>query len=552
MSDTSRIIWYLFIALMIFMGFYFGMSAYAIHDNNEGLYAEIAREMLVSGQYIIPHLDGVPYIEKPPLLYWLILLSYKAFGVTTFAARLVPSLCGTLVCISCLWFAHMLKQTRTGMITAIMLASSIGFVIIGRIIFFDMLLTFTLTTSLLLFYLWHQQNKSHYLILSYVFLAFAFLSKGLVGVAFAATIALTFMIIYGSWRQKLLAFFNPYGLILFFVITGTWLVLACKNLPQFAWDFFINENWYRFLGKRIPMDYYHGPVYYYLPRLFIYLCPWLFLAPILFGKIKRPFEPFKLFMCLWFFIPFLIFSFGNDKGNYYMIISTPPLALLIAQHIDRWIEHNRQSWLNLLFVSYALIILIAVWGAYFSPDLFPIMKFFTAILAIGTTVGIIISSLAIWHYRKAWLTFFLIALLILPVLIFGMRLLMARDDIDSQVNLVAYIKTHHPDRPVYLYKDYEEISTTLYFMQHPLPIIDSVSRDLYFGSHTDEATPYFIDRQSFMNEAKAHLVYVVMKRTGGNRKLNMFTTEMTPLKFCIVTHSEHAYLITNDMSECGS
>lgn len=529
------------------MGFFYGLSSYVIHDDNEGLYAEIAREMLVSGHYIIPHLNGVPYIEKPPLLYWLILISYKLFGLSVLSARLVPSLCGTAVCLSLLWFCHKLQRPILGMITALILTSSIGFIIIGRVIFFDMALTAMLTVSLVTFYLWHQQQRCAYLYLSYIFLALAFLVKGLVAVAIAGPVAVLFLWLNGSSTKQWRDFFSPLGIALFFGICGIWLILACKTLPQFAWDFFINENWYRFVGKRIPMDYYHGPIYYYIPRLFVYLFPWLFLIPALFSKIKRPVTPLESFLWLWFLVPFVLFSTGSDKANYYMVVSVPPVAILLADKIEHWLHHNKFKRLALLFAFSACVICISAIGNYYCYQAFPLMHKFSAIFAVATPIGILIAGGVMLRYRQAKIAFICIVLLILPLEIFGIRFLQARYDRDSEITITNYINQHDPQRPVYHYRDYEEMSSVLYYLRHLVPIINSDSRDLYFGSHTPEAKGKFIDLPTFLAAARQQPVYVI---SHVNKKWRQFQTKVAPLRFCVLTQSDHFVLVTNKLADC--
>src|SRR4051812_18044134 len=106
--------YFILVTLFILFGFYYGLSMYGLANNNEGLYAEIAREMYLSHQYIVPTLNGMPYIEKPPLLYWLINLCFHCWGVGTFAARFVPATCGIIVCFSLVFFTQQIKRLPEG------------------------------------------------------------------------------------------------------------------------------------------------------------------------------------------------------------------------------------------------------------------------------------------------------------------------------------------------------------------------------------------------------------------------------------------------------
>ena len=329
MFNQSRITYwhYLILILFIYLAFYLGMAAYPLANNNEGLYAEIAREMLISGNYIIPHLNYVPYLEKPPLLYWLIALSYHVFGVTAFAARWVPATSAAFVCMGLCWFGKKTGRATEAWLTAIMLTTSLGFIIIGRVVFFDMLLTACLTLALLLFYIWYQHNKKIYLRAAYVFLALAVLTKGLLALVLVPSITIIFLYLVGQ-RTRIIHLFDMVGIILFLAVVLPWHIAAVFSYPGFFYDYFINEQFLRFLNERIPRDYYHGPFYYYLPRILIYIFPWSLLLPALIKRRKvmdkNP-DKFNLFLGLWVWVPLIFFSISQAKANYYMIISMPAL-----------------------------------------------------------------------------------------------------------------------------------------------------------------------------------------------------------------------------------
>ena len=119
---------YTVLGLMTFIACFYGLSSYPILDMNEGLYAEIAREMLSNNHYIIPHLNNLPYLEKPPLLYYLIAISYRIFGINVFAARLVPAIFLGLTALCAFTVGVRSRAHRTGFIAALILLSSIIFI----------------------------------------------------------------------------------------------------------------------------------------------------------------------------------------------------------------------------------------------------------------------------------------------------------------------------------------------------------------------------------------------------------------------------------------
>lgn len=526
--------------LLTFFAFFYGMTAYPIVDMNEGLYAEVAREMLQTGNYLIPHLNYVEYLEKPPLLYWLLAFSYHLFGVNTFAARLVPSLSAVCVSAAIIFFTQKINRPQLGWLSGIILASSFVYALIGRVVFFDMLLTAAFTFALCLFYLWYHTEKKTYLYFSYVAIGFAFLAKGLLGILLAAAIAMIYMLICRSSIKKILKFFNPVGISLFFLITFPWPILASIQSPTFAWDYFINEQWYRFLDKRIPHDYHTGPIYYYLPRVIAYLFPWTPLLPALFTKFKTPANSLRLFLWIWFLLPFLFFSVSGEKGDYYMVIAMPALAMLIAQKIQDFQKKNQYLLLSWIFIVVTMALLIAAIAVLYIHPLFPELSFLK-LLFFTILIYFLLGNIILWRYKNPTYSFLLIAGLIIPVMMGFVNVEIKTINTHSQIALTNYIQSHDNQRTVYLYQDYETLSSALFFLQKRMPIIDSVSQDLYHGLHTKEGKGWFITLSQFITIEKSKPVYVIILKN----KLNNFVALTSPQLFHVVASSAKAVLLTN-------
>ncbi len=528
----------------IYTAFYFGLASYPIVDMNEGLYAEIAREMLASGNFLIPHLNHVPYLEKPPLLYWLIALSFKVFGSSTFAARLIPATAGASVCVGLILFMRRLQQQTIGWLAAIILASSLGVIIISRIVFFDMLLTAFLTFALCSFYFWYRYEKSSWLYLSYVGVALAFMTKGAIAIVLCGGIAMSFMLIQKTPLAKLMRFFNPIGIGLFLLITIPWHVLASMHMRGFAWDYFINEQVYRFLNIRIPHDYHTGPIYFYLPRIIIYLLPWALLIPALlqreFRKITLQ-DPLLKFAWIWLLLPLLFFSLSSAKGDYYMIVSMPALALLIAARIKYDINQNKPFMLSMLFTFFSIALLAAavylLWAHKMPINADHLLKTFSITLLIYTIIGIYL----VLHYRKPLLSFILTAGLAFPLINFYIQFEKITQNTYSQKSLAGYIQTHNHQQKVFLYQNFEQLSSLVFFMQHPLPIIHSKSKDLYFGQHTPQAQGWFYSNKAFKHYQYEHPSIVIVRPSN----LTNFLQAMKPLKFHIVKKFPRALIVAD-------
>lgn len=459
------------LTLLILFGFYYGLGIYGLANNNEGMYAEISREMYISHQYIIPTLNGVPYIEKPPLLYWLINLCFHLWGVGTFAARFVPATCGVLVCGSLVFFAQQINRLREGLLAALILGTSLGFILIARVVFFDMLLTAMLTLSLLSFYLSWFYAKPFYMRLAYFFLGLAVLAKGLIALIFAFPITIIFLLCTQTFRSSLKMLFDPLGILIFLLVTLPWHVLATLQHPGFFQDFFINEQLLRFLDKRIPHDYYEGPLYYYLPRIIFYLLPWGLLLPLLGLKKYRENiskDPLKIFLWLWFLIPLVFFSLSKAKANYYMVLSCPALALLLAHAI--YSDFLQKKWLK----SWIAVI-----------SIFITLSFSSIVFAA--------------HFAKQY------------------------EDRFSAKNLARFFQSQTEKKPIFVYQEFERISSLGFYLAEPLRIIDSRSKDLWYGPRF--APDYFLTPQNFARTIQDHSYYVVLRK----KRLAAFQKKMPTL-----------------------
>lgn len=507
---------------LLWLAFYAGCSIYPILDMNEGLYAEIAREMLVSKNYVIPHLNFVPYLEKPPLLYWLIAANYKLFGVSELAARIVPSTCAVLMCVSLLSFGKRLGHTRAGWLAAMILASSLGFILINRTVFFDPLLNFLIWSSLACFYLWYQTDKKCYLRIAYIGLACGVLTKGFVALVIPGATALIFLLTETcSWRKRLQVL-DGLGIALFLLLAVPWHLLAIMQQPNFAWDYFVNEQLYRFLDKRIPHDYHTGPIYFYLPLLLVYVFPWCFLLPLLFKTAFK--DPLQKFLWLAFLVPLIIYSLSKAKGDYYMAVGIPPLAFLLGMQLQDWHTQQKVLWLRLLFFTIAGIVLLGIGLTYWANfgtgtiiqelaklKINPDLQYGIGWMSIVLLSYIGLASGLVFIKRQASVVISVLAgLAILLALVYvGSRSLQQAKY--SQKLVADYLQVHANNQPVYLYQDFERLSSLLFYYRQRLPIIDSKSHDLYFGSHTPAAVGGFIDKTGFLREVQQHAIYVVMR-----------------------------------------
>ena len=490
-----------------------GLGGHALLDNNEGLYAEIPREMLAANDWqhwIIPHLNGLPYMEKPPLLFWLTALSFSLFGMTEFAARLVPAL-SALGCVALLLqFGACQHRPLAGRLAALMFVSGVGVCAMARVLMFDMLLTVMLTGALMYAYRALQAQvgalRLRYQHLALTFLALAVMAKGLVAIVLFGLVTGALLMererSLPAFARACAQWLEPWGVCVFIAIVAPWHVAASLAEPIFAWFYFINEHVLRFLGKRLPHDYYAGAWWYYLPRMAIYLFPWSFMLPSL--LLRTPTEPagvragtpavaaarlhpLERFLWIAWVAPLLFFSISDAKANYYLVAVMPFAALHLALALEKR-DFLAGASAALPGVLVALLSM-ALWAIFSNRA--PVVQrlisiagmderqFVQTAFAAATVVALAAAVLA-WQVRRIGL----LAYLLLPALVVSILALVTvtAEPLISTRSLARFVHEALPTHTVYLYRDFEEQSSLPFYLATPVAVIDSRSSDLYWGN----------------------------------------------------------------------
>lgn len=494
--------------------FFYGLGAYGVMDNNEGLYAQIAREMLLSGDYIIPTLNGGTYIEKPPLLYWLIALSFKVFGVHELSARLVPSLAGMLSVWAVYFLGSRVLSKRHGYYGALILCSSIGFMIFSRMVFFDVLLTFLLTLALLLYALWWKTASRWALLGFYGSMALSVMTKGGVALVLVGLTLIVFWIAERPGWRKVMATFNTLGIIVFFGLTVPWHVMAALREQDFLHFYFINEHVYRFLDIREPRDYYRGPVYYYLHRVMLYLMPWLPLcfAALFQRKQVGSHKAIVRMLVLWFLTFLCFFSLSKAKANYYCVTLMPALALYMSFYLVE-VENTQPRFARLILMfSASLIPFIFLSFEIVLPHLKPpyntlldgidkrmilILSIFVCILFLGV-VYYGVSSL-----RRS------VMLIAAQTAAFSILVVYLIQGQETQFSCRALVTTlPSSTSTIYFYRDYEKMSSIRFYLDQAVILVDSQSNDLDYAKKNDRS-PLFLSSTAFKrHSSKGSCIFV--------------------------------------------
>ena len=247
----------------------------ALLDDADSFYAEVARGMNWRHDWITPYCNSLRYLEKPPLFYWLISLSYTVFGVASaFTARLPTALAVVALVFVTAKIGKLLFGFRAGLFAGAALATSIGMFLFTRIILPDALFTLMLSLIFYSFLRWERaERKTVWLMGMYAFTALAVLAKGGIGVVFPAGILFFTLALSRRWKDIWRLISVP-GILLFLAIAAPWHVLIGERNPGFYWFYFVNEHLLRFLGRRYPMDYGTVPLIPFWLLHIVWLFPW--------------------------------------------------------------------------------------------------------------------------------------------------------------------------------------------------------------------------------------------------------------------------------------
>lgn len=321
-------------------------------DDVDAVQAQIARNMLESGDWVTARLDGVAYLEKAPLPYWLTAVSYMVFGVHDWAARIPFALAAVLLCWITARFGMWAFGARAGMAAGLALASCVGLFLFTRILIPDAMLTLTLTLamwSLLRALDEEEQRPRLWAFLLAASIAVGLLLKGLIAAVFVAGGGGLYLLFTRQlFRRRTWQRLGPFsGTLVILVIAAPWHVLATLRNPPyfdftmrsepgvyhgFFWFYFLNEHVFRFLNMRYPRDYNTVPRALFWLLHLVWLFPWSAFLPAALRLNYRPSDRAgrtRLLLLCWAGFILLFFTFSTTQ-EYYSLPCYPALALLIG------------------------------------------------------------------------------------------------------------------------------------------------------------------------------------------------------------------------------
>jgi 4-amino-4-deoxy-L-arabinose transferase-like glycosyltransferase len=531
-----------------------GLSRPGLLDDADSVHAEASREMLLNNDWVTLQVNGIRYLEKAPLMYWAVAASFKLFGVGEWQVRL-PLALGVLGMMWCAFlFGRRAFGNEGGLYAALIMGTAPGIYIFTRFMIPDVWVVVWLTASIYLFWIaYEQENPSRWICWGLaVTVALNVLTKSLIGLAFPAMMIFVFLLITGELRKlaRLRLFSSA---VVFLAVAAPWHILAAIRNPAepsgpqkgFLWFYFWNEQFMRYLNKRVPYDYGKVPLLIFYGLLLLWIVPWCaFLLPALKeipGRVRAwragldQRQRANLLLGTWAVLIVAFFSFSS-RQEYYSLPAVPALALLIAGWLERESNspapsHERRAGriASTVMLVLGAAVFIATTAILLQAKPFP----------PGTDLGDVLTQhpgqykLSLGHMQDLTIESF--GMFRLPLWILGVSLLAGTalnwilrrrgqtlnanlaltgmmvavlfavyqgyvifSPVISSKTLALEIKQEYkPGETIVIYHDYEFGSTLNFYTGIPVHMLNGRRADLWFGSFFPDAPHVFEDDESF-------------------------------------------------------
>ncbi|HKV29021.1 MAG TPA: glycosyltransferase family 39 protein [Candidatus Acidoferrales bacterium] len=347
------------VLLALSVGIYVGTSGWpALLDSSDAGHAEAAREMLQSHNWVILHIDGIRYLEKPPLHYWLVAASYAVLGVSAFATRLPLALAVVGLVLMVYFFGRRWFGERAGFYAGLVMCTSPGVFLFTRIMIPEAIYAFFFTAAFYLFLRAWQgtlaARQGYWGAAALV--ALCVLTRSLIGIVFPVAILFFFMLATGrlkDWRKLPLIS----SVIVFLIVALPWHIAALFSgrgtFGGFFWFYFVNEQIFRAIGWRYPADYEAVPLWLWVAEHVVWFFPWIVFLPSAIREIPSLREwrsnlderkQALVFLSVWALFILLFFSWTKSRMEYYSFSAWPAIAILLGLGLAR-AEERAAKWL---------------------------------------------------------------------------------------------------------------------------------------------------------------------------------------------------------------
>ena len=547
----------------VFLAVYAGsMFTPGLLDDADSTHAEAAREMVATGDYVTLHVNGVRYLEKAPLPYWLVAFSYKILGVNEFSTRLPMVLSVMLLGALAFMWGRRAFTERAGIYAGLFIYTCAGVYLFTRILIPEVLLSL-LIASALYFVLTALEDKAAAWrwYAAYALMALGVLTKGLIALVFPCGAALFFLLATGEWRRwREFRMFS--GAVVFLAIAAPWHILAGIRNPGtadhhgFLWFYFVNEHFLRFLGKRYPRDYNKLPAMLYWSLHLVWLFPWSLYLPAAIrtaaqewrrqhsgtGELAEGNFAARTRLLCWILAGVVLIFFAlSTNQEYYTFPAYLPILLLLADGIAECeraecATNARAGWLTIsagmlagVGVAASFMLAVGLWQSRmlpFQPDIGTVLSQQDTNAYTLSTSHMLDLSYASFAALRLPAVLAGVALLVAPLLSFILRMWRRHYAatwalaIGLAVFLIAahialgrfgpYLSSKQlaqqiaararPEDQVMIYGDQAFGSSLLFYLRRPIDLVEGRTTSMWFGSTFADAPKIYLTDADLQRE----------------------------------------------------
>jgi 4-amino-4-deoxy-L-arabinose transferase-like glycosyltransferase len=538
--------------LLLFAIVYVGsLFSPGLQDDADATHAEAAREMLATHDFVTLRINGNRYLEKAPLMYWVVALSYFFFGVNEFAAHLPVAVSMLLLVLLAMRWAGRAFGDRAAIYAGLFISTAAGCYLFTRILIPESILSLFIAASFYCFATALQDGDTWHWYGGYTCMALAVLTKGLLAIVVIGLALLLYAAISGEWRRwREFRLFT--GTLLFLAIAAPWHILAGIRNPHFFWFYFVNEHFMRFLGKRIPKDYNKQTDSLYWTLHLVWLFPWSLYLPVALrrpiadwmarrrlGALKAPrpalnFQSRTELLCLtWAGVTLVFFSFSTNQ-EYYTFPAYFPILLLIAAKLANEEEFGSRRWLlwtsgvlAVICIAISAVLAAGLWNSRqlpFVPDIGTVLakpnleaetlsmghmldltgESFAALrlpAILAAVIFLVGPALAFWLRRRGaqraatWTTAATMA-----VFLIAAHIALVRFDpfLGSQIMARQIAPELRPTDRVMIYGDQSFGSSLLFYLRRPIELVNGNTTSMWWGSTYPDAPHVFINDEDLL------------------------------------------------------
>ena len=538
--------WILLSLLTLSAGLYLGTAGSPALDDEDvdAAHAMVSQEMLQRNDFVVMYMDGVRYLIRPPMHFWIVAASYKLLGESEFATRLPLSLAVVGMVLLTFEFGRRFFGQRAGLYASLAVATSAGIFIFTRNMIPEAIYALAFEGIFYLFLRsWTGSLDSR---LGYrgaaALCGISVLTRAVIGLLFPAAAIIAFITLTRGWRRwrelRLLS-----SAAVFLAIAAPWHILAGLRSPGFFWAYFINEHINRALGTRLPHDYGAIPLWIWYSAHLVWLFPWSFFFPLAirelpfpprkWGKPMNASEQARLLLFVWAGVILLFFTFENgSRLEYYSFGAWPAISMLLGLGIAR-AEETDQAWLKpAQRVLAGQAVMFAAIAGYFlwvsmqvraasdvsshlvmrSPenyltgmvhllDLTPQSVADLRIPVIISSLSILIAFVAAWVLRERgipWLPNIALALGMVGFIVAAhIAFNILNPTMSSRSLALELNKSLRPDDQIALYGDIRVAPGIAFYSHRAVLLYNAAGSNLEFGSHYPDAPKRFFTDGDF-------------------------------------------------------